>query len=178
MDAAVASDVAWAVGANTQTEVRHVTVDPVTGLGVWNSMLADLAEAIAPDCPRALLMVFAFDGFNEYEELHGVLEGRRLLRRLADRLAAVLDGVGTGYRPRGDEFAALVPQPANAGDLLRASIAALSEADRYYSVVAAGGYAVVPMEAADPIAALAIADRRLSAAAPRRGPRVAAAARR
>jgi GGDEF domain-containing protein len=159
-----------------QTAAEHLAIDPVTGLGVRKTMLADLAEAVAPDCTPALLMVFAFDGFNEYEELHGVLEGRKLLRRLADRLKAVIDG--TGYRPRGDEFAALVPSPANAGDVLRASIAALSETDRYYSVIAAGGYAVVPMEATDPIAALGIADRRLSAAAPRRGPRVVASARR
>ncbi|HEX4518816.1 MAG TPA: diguanylate cyclase [Gaiellaceae bacterium] len=165
------------MGADTQTDPGRLEIDQVTGLADRKAMLADLTEAVVPDCPPALLMVFAFDGFNEYEELHGVLEGRKLLRRLADRLGAVLDGIGTGYRPRGDEFAALVPQPSNAGDVLRASIAALTERDRYYSVIAAGGYAVVPIEATDPIAALAIADRRLSANAPRRGPRVAASRR-
>ncbi len=61
----------------------------------------------------------------------------------------------------------LIDQPGNAGDVLRASVAALTETDRVYSVVASGGYAVVPTEAGDPIAALAVADRRLSASAPR-----------
>ena len=65
-------------------------------------------------------------------------------------MSAVLEGVGTGYRPRGDEFAVLIDQPANAGDVLRASVAALSESDRYYSVVASGGYAVIPTEATGP----------------------------
>ncbi|HEY4347845.1 MAG TPA: GGDEF domain-containing protein [Gaiellaceae bacterium] len=148
-----------------------LVTDQVTGLNVRSKLLADLGEAVAPGSPPSLLALFALDGFKEYEELYGVLEARKLLRRLAGRLEGAVEGFGSCYRPRGDEFAVLVEQTPTVTEVLGASLAALSENHRYYHVVASGGHAALPAEATDPIDALMVADRRLSANAPRRGPR-------
>jgi GGDEF domain-containing protein len=158
------------VGSYVESEVIHLA-DPVTGLGVRGKLFADLTEAVAPESPSSLLALFALDGFKEFEELYGVLDARKLLRRLADRLGEALHGIGSAYRPRGDEFAILVEEPGKVTELLALAIAALSENHRYYHVVAAAGHAVLPTEASDAIEALTVADRRLSANAPRRGTR-------
>jgi hypothetical protein len=55
-----------------------------------------------------------------------------------------IDGLGQGYHPRNDEFAILVSGPASSSAVLADSIAALTETERYYSVVATGGHAVLP----------------------------------
>jgi GGDEF domain-containing protein len=171
MQAVLTTDVSLAVGSYLDTGIDPLVTDQVTGLGLRGKLLADLAEAVAAGSAPAVLAIFALDGFKEYEELYGVLEARKLLRRLADRLAGAFDGQGCCYRPRGDEFAVLVERPASVSGVLASSLAALSENDRYYHVEAAGGHAVLPSEASDPIEALMVADRRLTANAPRRGPR-------
>src|SRR4051812_3462978 len=74
-----------------------VSADPVTGLAVRTVLLNDLAEAVVPGSRPSLFAIFALDGFKEFEELYGVLEARKLLRRLSDRLLAVIDGLGTCY---------------------------------------------------------------------------------
>ena len=140
-------------------------------LAVRTVLLNDLAEAVAPGSRPSLLVIFALDGFKDFEELNGVLEARKLLGRLSQRLLAVIDGLGTCYRPRGDEFAVLVTGPASASAILAESTAALTETDRFYSVVATAGHAVLPAEATEPIEALMVADRRLTANSPRRAPR-------
>jgi GGDEF domain-containing protein len=151
--------------------VDPVTVDPVTGLAVRSALLADLGVAVAPGSRTSLLAVFVLDGLKEFEELKGVIEGRKLLGRLGERLSAVVHGVGTGYHPRNDEFAILVTGRVSASAILTDAIAALSESDRYYSVVATAGHVVLPDEASDPIEALIVADKRLTTASPRRAPR-------
>jgi len=171
MARAARRDVAFEVGVSPESTDGVLTVDPVTGLAVRTTLLADLAEAVAPGSRPSLFAVFALDGFKEFEELYGVLEARKLLRRLADRLAAVIDGIGSCYRPRGDEFAVLVRGRVSASAVLADSVAALTEAERFYSVVATGGHAVLPAEADAPIEALMVADRRLSANSPKRAPR-------
>jgi GGDEF domain-containing protein len=165
------------VGASADALPVSLHADPVTGLTLRAALLNDLAEAVAPGSRPSLFAIFALDGFKEFEELYGVLEARKLLRRLSDQLRAVIDGLGTGYRPRGDEFAVLVRGPASASAVLADSIAALTETERYYAVHASGGHVVLPAEAAEPIEALMIADRRLNANAPRRQPRSRALAR-
>jgi GGDEF domain-containing protein len=156
------------VGATAE---KASAVDPITGLAARSALLADLADAVTPGSRTSLLAVFALDGLREFEELHGVIEGRKLLRRLSERLSAAVEGVGTGYHPRNDEFAILVTGKVSASAILAESVAALSEADRYYSVVATVGHAVLPAEASEPIEALIVADKRLTNSSPRRAPR-------
>jgi GGDEF domain-containing protein len=163
------------VGGSAAAGPVALPADPVTGLAVRAALLADLGEAVTPGARTSLLAVFALAGLKEFEELYGVIEGRKLLRRLADRLAAVIDGVGTGYHPRSDEFAILVTGAVQASAILGDSLAALAESDRFYSVAATAGHAVLPKEASDPIEALIVADRRLALNSPGRGPRRAAA---
>lgn len=177
MEAGGAFDVQFTVGASADALPVSLHSDPVTGLALRTALLNDLAEAVSPGSRPSLFAIFALDGFKEFEELYGVLEARKLLRRLSDRLLAVIDGLGTGYRPRGDEFAVLVRGPASASAVLADAIAALTETERYYAVVASGGHAVLPAEATEPIEALMVADRRLTSNAPRRQPRSRALAR-
>ena len=171
MEAVGRFDVGRMVGILAESDTAYLESDRITGLGLRSRLLADLADAVAPGSSPSLLAIFALEGFREYEELNGVLEARKLLRSLATRLARALDGLGSCYRPRGDEFAALIDQPASVASVLEISVAALTEHDRYCPVAAVAGYSLVPSEASDPIEALALADRRLSANAPRRMPR-------
>src|SRR5262249_18545642 len=68
-------------GVSAGAETASV-VDPVTGLAVRSALLADLSDAVVAGSRTSLLAVFALDGLKEFEELKGVLEGRKLLRRL------------------------------------------------------------------------------------------------
>jgi GGDEF domain-containing protein len=144
-------------------------VDPLTGFGLRPALLAALAGAVEAGGPPRLLVLFSLDGFEEYVALFGRLAGRTLIVRLAARLAEALAPFGTCYRPRYDEFAALVETPiADAKPVLDAAVAALRERATTVAVTASWGAAMLPEEASDPIAALALADERLASNAPRR----------
>jgi GGDEF domain-containing protein len=144
-------------------------IDPLTGFGARLSLMAALAEAVEPGAPPALLVVFGLDGFDEYAALFGRLAGRRLLVRLAARLTEALAPAGRCYRPRYQEFSALVNTTiAEARPVLDAAVVALRERGKAVAVTAAWGAAMLPEEASDPVSALRLADERLSSNAPRR----------
>jgi GGDEF domain-containing protein len=73
-------------------------VDPVTGLAVRSALLSDLAVAVQRGSRPSLFAIFALDGFKDFEELYGVLEARKPLRRLSERLVGVIDGLGQSRR--------------------------------------------------------------------------------
>ena len=144
-------------------------VDPLTGLGTRQTLLAELAAAVEGKDGPVLLVVFGLEGVDEYETLFGTLAGRALLVKLAARLADALGAASRCYRPRQDEFAALVPTPiAGVTEVLDRAAAALRERTASVAVSAAWGAAMLPDEADDPIAALTVADTRLASNAPRR----------
>ncbi len=135
-------------------------------------LLADLAEAAKPDLLPKALAVVALDGVGELVERLGGVRAEAVLAELADRLEQTVSSAGSCYRPRKDEFALL----CDAGDpslqpLLERAIAALREPGRPAPLNAAFGSVLVPDEASDPIAALRLADERLTAAQPGRAPR-------
>lgn len=148
---------------------RDLLVDPLTGFGTRQALVAGLCEAVEPGAPAKLLVVFGLDGFDDYVALFGRLAGRTLLVKLAARLAEALGSQGVCFRPRYDEFSALIETRIDAATpLLDAAVIALRERATSGAVTAAWGAAMLPEEADDPILALALADRRLASNAPRR----------
>lgn len=146
--------------------------DPLTGFGSRRALLEDLAELVGDDAPPSVVAIFALEGLGEYGTFHGDLAREALLARLAQRLALKLRRVGACYRPRTDEFIALISAPL--GDvipLLDACAGVLRERDRYVTITASFGAALLPDEASDPIEALRVADERLLSNSPRRRPR-------
>ena len=115
--------------------------------------------------------MFSLDGFDEYEALFGRLASRTLIVKLAARLSEALAPHGACYRPRRDEFAAVIEATAEtASPMLEAAVAGLRERATPVAVVSAWGLAALPGEAEDPLSAFALADSRL-AAGPARRPR-------
>jgi GGDEF domain-containing protein len=143
-------------------------VDSLTGFGTRHALIAALDEAVA-DTETCLLVIFSLDGFDDYSSLFGQLAGRTLVVKLASRLAEALGPTARCFRPRRDEFAALVPTRIDgAASLLDSAVAALRERAAPVAVAAAWGAAMLPDEAADAVGALTLADERLASNAPRR----------
>jgi GGDEF domain-containing protein len=139
------------------------------GMRSRNELLADLERAAdGSDAPKRLV-ILGLDGFREFVETHGRLEGDELLFELSGRLEQVATSTGTCYWPRHDEFAFLCDADLPELDpLLDRAVASLSERSSQRPIVAALGAALVPAEAASPIEALRLADGRLSAVQPER----------
>lgn len=156
--------------AESASEAPHAG-QPLS-FGSREQLLADLAEAVKPNLRPKVLAIFALAGFREFVDHLGRLESQALLAELASRLEQSVTPAGSWYRPREDEFALL----GDAGDpalepLLDHAVAALCRPGRPVPVTAAFGSVVVPDEASDPIAALRLADERLTASQPGRQPR-------
>jgi GGDEF domain-containing protein len=152
-----------------EEELEALLVDPLTGFGTRQALLARLARVVEQGGEPTLLVVFSLDGFDEYVSLFGSLAGRTLLVKLGARLADALGSGATCFRPRQDEFAALVAVPIEAvSEVLDGAVAALRERAASVAVSAAWGAAMLPDEANDPVAALKLADARLASNAPRR----------
>jgi GGDEF domain-containing protein len=144
-------------------------VDSLTGFGTRQALIAELEEAVRAESRPQLLVVFCLDGFDEYVSLFGSLAGRTLLVKLSARLREALAPTGRCFRPRYDEFAALIETSIDAAKpLFDSAVAALRERATSVAVAAAWGAALLPTEAEDPIDALRIADERLASNAPRR----------
>jgi two-component system cell cycle response regulator len=138
--------------------------DALTGLGNRRSLLLDIDDAARMAGPheRYAVLLFDLNGFKGYNDSYGHPAGDALLARLGDRLVIAVDGRGRAYRLGGDEFCVLARiGDETADDLAAVSIAALCEVGDGFSVSTACGIAVLPDEAQDTSAALAIADRRL-----------------
>jgi GGDEF domain-containing protein len=143
-------------------------VDSLTGLGTRHALIATIDDAIAGE-EAVLLVIFALDGFDEYSSLFGQLAARTLLVKLSARLVEALGPDARCFRPRRDEFAAMVPTGiGGAATVLDAAVAALRERAAPVAVAASWGAAMLPEEASDTVAALALADDRLASNAPRR----------
>jgi GGDEF domain-containing protein len=151
------------------TADRTHPIDPLTRFGTRASLMTALEEAVRPESPPTLFVIFALDGFDEYVALFGQIAGRAVLSRLATQLSQMLAPIGTCFRPRSDEFAALIRTPITKVDpVLDAAVAALRERGQVVAVTASWGAAMLPEEAADPLGALKVADKRLLSNAPRR----------
>jgi GGDEF domain-containing protein len=156
-------------GRNDGAAANRLLVDPLTGFGTRYALLLALAETVEPESMPRLLVVFGLDGFDEYTSLFGRLAGRTLLVRLAARLSEALAPAGVCFRPRHDEFSALIETTIDAAKpVLDTAVFALRERASSGAVTAAWGAVLLPEEADAPVAALKLADARLASNAPRR----------
>jgi diguanylate cyclase (GGDEF)-like protein len=143
---------------------RLALTDPLTGLGNRRQLMEDLNVA----CRRASagetwsLMLYDLNGFKRYNDTFGHPAGDALLARLSDKLKAIVAPHGTAYRMGGDEFCVLLRDPPkHIEELVKASVSALSEQGRGFSIGAAHGVVSIPPEIGDPVAVLQLADQRL-----------------
>ncbi len=138
--------------------------DSLTGLGNRRRLMEDLAIACHLADPREpwTLVMYDLNGFKRYNDTFGHPAGDALLRRLSDKLAAVVAAGGTAYRMGGDEFCVLFRcLQAGAHALVESTVAALSEQGPGFSISAAHGDVLIPAEAGKPAAILQLADQRL-----------------
>jgi two-component system, cell cycle response regulator len=142
---------------------RQALADDLTGLGNRRLLVHDLKRRMGPASEQRpfVLALFDLDGFKRYNDTFGHPSGDALLVRLAGRLADAV-APGSAYRMGGDEFCAIVD-----GDGARAATAvaraerALSEHGDAFSITSSTGAVACPGEAANPSAALGIADGRM-----------------
>ena len=108
--------------------------DELTSFGSREALYEDISNALAPGSPPRVLAVFALEGWRELVERHGSVTGDELIAELARIFASTLPRRTRYYRPREDEFSALldVPPVANliAGLGVHSRLQAVVEARR------------------------------------------------
>ncbi len=146
--------------------LEQVRTDPLTGLSNRGRMQVDLED----ECERAtvehpaMLYLFDLNGFKRYNDTFGHPAGDELLVRLGSTLQEAAAEDGTAYRIGGDEFCLLLTCEQDRFDAVaRRAAKALTASDRGVEVGASWGSAMIPGEAADPSAALQLADVRMYA---------------
>jgi diguanylate cyclase (GGDEF)-like protein len=152
--------------AMLRTSRGEALTDALTGLGNRRALTRALEELLAEATPESpvVLALFDLDGFKQYNDTFGHPAGDTLLVRLGGNLAAFLHGRGLAYRMGGDEFCAVfrtAGEPFEA--TVRGAAAALSEQGDGFSITCSHGAIVLPVETADPMEALRIADQRMYA---------------
>jgi two-component system, cell cycle response regulator len=118
----------------------------------------------ADDERQRVLALFDLDGFKQYNDSFGRPAGDALLVRLAERLKAVTDGLGSVYRMGGDEFCLLAAVAPGGGDaLVLLAAEALTDTGDAFEIGCSHGLARIPAEATTPQLALRLADQRMYA---------------
>lgn len=146
--------------------VEQVRTDSLTGIGNRGAMQLDLDSLTAEASTRRPVALYLFDlnGFKRYNDTFGHPAGDELLTRLAARLRDAVGAAGRVYRIGGDEFCALLDcEPDRFDSVVERAAEALAESDRGVEVGCSWGGAKIPPEAADPAAALQLADLRMYA---------------
>jgi two-component system, cell cycle response regulator len=137
--------------------------DALTGLANRRKLLTDLDERLSAEVPT-LLILFDLDGFKAYNDAFGHPAGDALLRRLAQKLAAVAEPFGRAYRMGGDEFCILATaEGIDPGAVMASATKALEEEGEGFRITAACGAIVLPEETVELSEALRVADTRLYA---------------
>jgi two-component system cell cycle response regulator len=146
--------------------LEQVRTDPLTGLSNRGRMQVDLED----ECERAtaerpaMLYLFDLNGFKRYNDTFGHPAGDELLIRLGAALRTAAGEDGIAYRIGGDEFCLLLTCEQDRFEAAaRRAAKALTASDRGVNVGASWGSAIIPGEAADPSAALQLADVRMYA---------------
>jgi GGDEF domain-containing protein len=144
------------------THISSSRHDPLARFGDHHSLIADLAQALEPGSPQAVLAVFELVGSSDYRDAYGERASVGLVTRCAERFTGVIENAGQYYRARQDEFCALITGPIDAViDILVAAEHALEAEEQALQVSGCFGAAISPEEAADPIELLVLADQRL-----------------
>jgi diguanylate cyclase (GGDEF)-like protein len=146
--------------------------DPLTGVGNYRKLHERLHAATAQDPQRFALLTLDVDRFKEINEVHGHLEGDRLLQEVGRVLVENVRGTDVVARQGGDEFSVLIPEAGEEGATLLArrieeALATIEAADAV-PVRASIGVAVFPQDGATPVDLLEKADLDLRATKERR----------
>jgi diguanylate cyclase (GGDEF)-like protein len=143
----------------------HASSDALTGLGNRRKLLADLERIVRTaraDAP-VVLTLFDLNGFKNYNDAYGHPAGDALLSRLGAALAAaVREFDGHAYRQGGDEFC-VIASAARKGAIELAANRALSEQGEGFTISAAYGSVVLPLDTGDVAEALRKADQAMYA---------------
>ncbi|GAC1439172.1 MAG: hypothetical protein NVSMB51_16700 [Solirubrobacteraceae bacterium] len=139
---------------------RLALTDELTDLPNRRHLQRDLDRAFRRGAPH-LLALFDLDGFKRFNDAYGHNAGDRLLAGLAARLVEATEPHGVAYRLGGDEFCLLLEAGELALHTISAAAEALTARTPEWSLTVSFGVVELPGEAADPSAALRIADRRL-----------------
>jgi GGDEF domain-containing protein len=150
-------------------EVSAVRLDDqLTGFGNRHKLMADLGRAVAAGSEQSVLAIFDLAGLEQYRRVLGQQAGDALIVQVSRVFRQKIGRVGTCYRPREDEFAALIDgRRDRVKPLLGAAEEALRREGEALLITSSFGVAQLPDEADDPIAALALADQRLGEASQR-----------
>jgi diguanylate cyclase (GGDEF)-like protein len=139
--------------------------DPLTGVGNYRKLHEGLHAATAADPRRFALLTLDVDRFKEINEVHGHLEGDRLLQEVGRVLVENVRGGDVVARQGGDEFSVLIPDSTEEGAAMLsrrieealATIAAADDAPVRASI----GVAFYPRDGATPDDLLEKADLHL-----------------
>lgn len=147
-----------------RTSRREALTDALTGLGNRRKLMMDLQGVVATATKVAptMLMLFDLDGFKLYNDTFGHPAGDALLARLGAALRNAVEPWGRVYRLGGDEFCSLCERPPeDFAQVVRNTLAALSERGQGFTVSASMGSVLIPNETADATVAMQLADQRL-----------------
>ncbi len=145
---------------------KQATTDALTSLGNRRQLMLDLDEALPLSDPSKplLLVLLDLDCFKAYNDTLGHPAGDALLERVGHNLEQRLRPWGRAYRIGGDEFCALLQLDHQTPAQLSARAAeALSEPGAIVPIHSSAGWALLPIEAAEPSEALRLADQRMYA---------------
>ncbi len=151
--------------AITFAENRHLLDrlqrDLLTGLPNRGKLFIDLPRALEDEQPH-LVAILDLDGFKAYNDAFGHGAGDALLIRLGRQLEAAVKGSGRAYRLGGDEFAVLARGDSeSAARAIADASSALIEHGEGFSISSSCGFAEIPREASETVAALELADKRM-----------------
>jgi diguanylate cyclase (GGDEF)-like protein len=151
---------------------RRSEHDPLTGVGNYRKLHERLHAETAADPQRFALLTLDVDRFKEINEVHGHLEGDRLLQEVGRVLVENVRGTDVVARQGGDEFSVLMPDSTEEGAALLArrieeALTTIEAADAA-PVRASIGVAVFPQDGATPVDLLEHADLALRATKERR----------
>jgi diguanylate cyclase (GGDEF)-like protein len=148
--------------ATVDVTAEEARTDELTGLPNRRALVEELERRFAAEESFTLTLA-DLNGFKRYNDTFGHPAGDALLRRLGRKLAAACEGRGIAARLGGDEFCVLLSAETGAGQAHALLSEALSDEGEGFRITAASGMAAVPREAADPSAALRLADSRMYA---------------
>ncbi len=147
--------------------------DELTGVGNYRGLHERLAQEISRHQRRSrafALVLLDLDGFKQINEIHGHLEGDRLLTEIGSALRDEVRDEDSVFRQGGDEFAVIVPEAdaEEAGEVaarLRQRVAKRGfGSDETRPVAATTGFAMFPADGTSAEDLLGFADMDLFAA--------------
>jgi hypothetical protein len=132
-------------------------------VGSRDELIADLSAAVAPGAPERLFVVFRIEGFDHFTRRYGDGPPDALISHVLRCLPPASGPFEFYYRPRKDELCGLV-----SGCLDGVEGGLFEAANAVYEILGRSGIsldfgtALLPEEASDPTAALALADGRMT----------------